>query len=86
MPQLTRLRDCLNELEVERSQRRRQASIIQSLYFREIRRRWEQIPDADALSNAWLFDRTKTDFMDWLESGNGIYWITGKVRTFVFLS
>jgi len=83
--QLARLKDCLNELEAERSLRRRQACLIPSLYFWEIRRRWEQIPAADELSNAWLFDRTKTDFMDWLESGNGIYWITGKVRTFVFL-
>lgn len=41
----------------------------------------DRIPAAEKFTNAWLFDRTKTNFVDWLESGSGIYWITGKVRS-----
>jgi len=80
--QLARLKGCLDSFEAERVLRRRQSALIQSLYFPEIRRRWEQVPNADNLTNAWLFDRTKTTFLDWLESGSGIYWITGKVFVF----
>jgi hypothetical protein len=78
--ELTRLKECLGSLEEESKLRRQQLRIIRSLYFPELRRRWQQIPEADVTTNAWLFDRTKTKFLDWLESGSGIFWITGKVR------
>lgn len=65
-----------NEHRVRRSTSR----IIESLNFVEIKYRSNGISEAEGFTNAWLFDRTKTGFVDWLESGRGIYWITGKVR------
>ena len=75
------LKESLDLFEQERRARRLQFKVIESLYFPEIRRRWRQISDADHLTNTWLFDRTRTDFLDWLESGSGIYWISGIVSS-----
>lgn len=77
---LTLLKEHLESLETERALRRRQAALIKSLYFPEIRQRWEGVADADELTITWLFDQSKTDFLDWLEKGHGIYWVAGKVR------
>lgn len=77
---LEQLKDHLASLEAERTLRRRQTAIIKSLYFKGIRRRWDAVADADKHTNTWLFDGSKTDFLEWLESGTGMYWITGKVR------
>ena len=79
LAQLGRLKEVLAEFEEERMLRRRQSAVIKSLYFPEIRRRWDQVPQADDHTDAWLFDPNKTGFLEWLESGNGIFWITGKV-------
>lgn len=78
--QLTALKEHLDLLEQERITCQRQSSVIRSLYFPELRRRWSQITDADRFTNAWLFDPTRTNFADWLKGGDGIYWISGKVR------
>jgi hypothetical protein len=75
---LALLKDCLESFEAERALRRRQTSLVKSLYFPELRRRWDGVVDADEMTNTWLFDRSKTSFLNWLESGSGIYWITGK--------
>ncbi|KAK7429081.1 hypothetical protein QQZ08_004296 [Neonectria magnoliae] len=34
--------------------------------------------DADQFTNTWLFDPTRTNFLEWLQGGDGIYWISGK--------
>ena len=77
--QLARLNECLGRFEEERTRRRERTALIKSLYFPEIRRRWGQIPEADAETNMWVFDRTRTNFESWLRSGNGIFWFAGKV-------
>ena len=76
---LTLLKGHLESLETERALRRRQAALIKSLYFPEIRRRWEGVAGAGESTLMWLFDRDQIDFLDWLERGNGIYWVAGKV-------
>ncbi len=76
---LAHLKECLASFEEERLLRRHQSAVIKSLYFPEIRRRWDQVPQAEERTNAWLFDQNKTGFLKWLESGSGIFWITGKV-------
>ena len=77
--QLRDLQDQLHILKEERYNCQRQYDIIQSLYFPELRRRWSMIPYAERGTNDWLFDRSKTTFVDWLESKDGIYWISGRV-------
>lgn len=79
LAQLVQLRECLASFEAERALRRQQSVFIKSLHFPEIHRRWDHIPRADESTNAWLFDPKKTKFLEWLESGRGIFWITGKV-------
>jgi len=79
LAQLASLKQFLASFEAERVLRRQQSDFIKSLYFPEIRRRWDQVPRADNLTNAWLFDSNKTNFLEWLESGRSIFWITGKV-------
>ncbi|KAI8664187.1 hypothetical protein NCS55_00926500 [Fusarium keratoplasticum] len=76
--QLAALKEHLDLLEQERITCQRQSRIIRSLYFPELRRRWSQITDADQFTNAWLFDPTRTNFVEWLKDGDGIYWISGK--------
>ncbi|KAI9932532.1 hypothetical protein AWENTII_005169 [Aspergillus wentii] len=75
---LESLKNDLIYLEKERKDRQREIEVIRSLHFHIIRRRWSEIKDAGQFTNDWLFDRSKTTFLDWLESGDGIYWISGK--------
>ncbi|KAK4201018.1 hypothetical protein QBC40DRAFT_348184 [Triangularia verruculosa] len=51
--------------------------VIKSLVFVEIRRRFSLIPEAENSTNEWLMQE-KTGFRKWLESGDGIFWVTGK--------
>ncbi|KAM0421390.1 hypothetical protein ACHAPT_010744 [Fusarium lateritium] len=75
---LTALKEHLDLLEHERITCQRQSRVIRSLYFPELRRRWSQITDADQFTNTWLFDPTRTNFLEWLKGEDGIYWISGK--------
>jgi hypothetical protein len=59
--------------------------VVRSLYFQEVRRRFDQIPDSDRRSNDWVYDSASTTFSRWLESNDtddGMFYIWGKVRTF----
>lgn len=60
-----------------------QAEVIKSLYFKEIKRRWSVIPEAEEKTNSWLFDRSKTNFASWAESKevSAIYCISGLVSS-----
>ena len=77
--QLTSLKTKLDALEKEHLVCYSQTKVVESLYFLELRRRFSQIPEATQATNAWLFDPALTSFTYWLESQDGIYWITGKV-------
>ncbi|RBR15606.1 uncharacterized protein FIESC28_07247 [Fusarium coffeatum] len=76
--QLDKLNDRLQNFEQECKNRRHTARVLGRLDFPEIRRRWDKIHATEKSTNTWIFDRQKTNFMDWLESGNDIFWITGK--------
>ncbi|KAF3073827.1 hypothetical protein CFAM422_004410 [Trichoderma lentiforme] len=71
------LKTCLSSLRETANKERQRFKIIKSLYFPEFQRRWGQIPDAEQRTNTWLFNECETNFVNWLESGNGIYWIQG---------
>ncbi|KAI0444290.1 hypothetical protein F4803DRAFT_512023 [Xylaria telfairii] len=58
----------------------REEAMLGSLDYAQRPVRHETIPDAYKRTFSWIFDRGPTShgFAEWLESGNGIYWITGK--------
>ncbi len=64
--------------------RERCKAFIDSLYFPEILSRQERIADAHTQTFEWIFDGSGNkvfswdSFVDWLEQGEGIYWINGK--------
>lgn len=66
--------------EKERSQR-----LLDSLHFPDIHCRQEQIADAHSETFQWIFDaspiaiRPWANFVEWLENGEGTYWINGKL-------
>ncbi|RPA79306.1 hypothetical protein BJ508DRAFT_415950 [Ascobolus immersus RN42] len=52
--------------------------LIDELRYDEIEDRYDSVSDVHAGSCQWIFDRSKTELMDWLESSNGLFWIQGK--------
>ena len=61
-------------------------SILARLYFSDLPDRIQHIPEAHQKTFQWLFDHRSMgndepqcgSFVDWLESTDGLYWITGK--------
>jgi hypothetical protein len=57
----------------------RSRRIAKSLHFPQIRERQSDIQEAHRSTFEWIFDKsTVTNFAEWLQSGSGIYWVTGK--------
>ncbi len=58
----------------------REEAILRSLDYVQRPVRYETIPNAHKRTFSWIFNRGPEShgFAEWLESGNGIYWITGK--------
>lgn len=61
--------------------------LLESLFFPDLEARQERIPGAYKNTCRWVFDFSVTgqsrtqrwsDFRKWLETGNGVYWISGK--------
>ena len=58
--------------------------LLKSLWFAEISSREETIAEAHSKTFQWIFDRSGQavhpwdNFISWLETGEGIYWINGK--------
>ncbi|KAI4124048.1 MAG: hypothetical protein LQ338_005002, partial [Usnochroma carphineum] len=61
--------------------------LLEGLFYPEIVSREEQIPEAFQGTCGWIFDsaaderskyRTWANFRSWLETENGVYWISGK--------
>ena len=61
--------------------------MLHSLYFPQIKERYERIPVAHTNTYTWVFDTTVdpsvpwTNFVEWLkdcDDPNGLYWVTGK--------
>jgi len=67
-----------NEEEVERKVA---SHILEGLKFDTIKERQEEIADAHRNTFQWLLKHTpdtRGDFVQWLRSGRGTYWISGK--------
>ena len=75
--------------ELSLSEKEHRQKYLESLWFPEINAREENIKDAHKDTYDWIFpthensaprwsDLRWSDFNQWLESGKGIYWISGK--------
>ncbi|KAJ4012547.1 hypothetical protein NW752_008246 [Fusarium irregulare] len=72
------LHTATQELEREEQKGSRQIELLKSLYFQELRQRWDNIDDAAGNTLSWLYDPSRTRFTTWLESeSSDIYYITG---------
>ncbi|KAG7008308.1 hypothetical protein G7Y79_00006g019280 [Physcia stellaris] len=53
--------------------------LLRSLYFKDIRTRETQVASSHEATFKWLLDPgSPTNVTEWLESQNGIFWVTGK--------
>ena len=74
----------LRQHRVDQAEREYRRKFLEALYFPEIYVRQESIAEAHSQTFQWIFDasgekvRPWSNFVDWLESGQGIYWINGK--------
>ncbi|KAK4541520.1 hypothetical protein LTR36_007966 [Oleoguttula mirabilis] len=57
---------------------RRQEAITKSLHFPEMKSRCDAIVEAYPVTYHWALASTSVGFREWLQAGNGMYWITGK--------
>jgi hypothetical protein len=72
------LRTCILALADEEMRVKKQQKILRSLYFYCIKVRHEAIKEAHAKTFEWIFQSSQSNFKEWLNSGEGIYWIQGK--------
>ena len=76
----------LGRLSQEGDRLATEQGILKSLMFDEWKRRFNQTSKSHTRTFTWIFRRTvdypagldSPRFRDWLENGNGIYWIAGK--------
>ncbi|GKZ28320.1 hypothetical protein AbraIFM66950_003577 [Aspergillus brasiliensis] len=76
--QLVLLMQKLRTCEDERRIFQHQLEVLRSLRYEVLYRRWYSIAEVEPSTNSWLFDRSQTTFIEWLEDYDGIYWISGK--------
>jgi len=75
--------DSLAQLLTERDKRRLSQKILSLLKYTGIQSRSEVICEAYKNTFRWIFEEQKPEatwdsFVQWLQSGNDLYWITGK--------
>ena len=74
----------LRQHRVDQAEREYRRKFLEALYFPEMYVRQESIAEAHSQTFQWIFDasgekvRPWSNFVGWLESGHGIYWINGK--------
>lgn len=52
--------------------------VLQTLVFKEIDNRAQQIHKEYPKTLSWLFDHNRTPLPRWMKTGHGVFWITGK--------
>jgi len=73
-----------SEMGGDAARRRAEDRLLRSLLFPSISERYTRVAKAHAATFEWIFrepeheDRPWSSFSQWLQSGDGIYWITGK--------
>lgn len=56
----------------------RKQDILASLRFSSIKVRHNSVKKAHVDTFEWIFGSSKVKFKEWLDSGTGIYWVSGK--------
>ena len=80
-----RIRDMIRINQNMLSEKERSQRLLDSLHFPDIHCRQEQIADAHGETFQWIFDASPSafrpwdNFVEWLENGEGTYWINGKL-------
>ena len=80
-----RISDLLRIHQNRVSKKERSQRLLDSLHFPDIHCRQEQIADAHRKTFQWIFDASPSafrpwdNFVEWLENGEGTYWINGKM-------
>ncbi|KZF19446.1 hypothetical protein L228DRAFT_251040 [Xylona heveae TC161] len=64
-------------LEAENEVKKEQI-ILQSLCFDSLKERYSTIKKAHSRTLNWLFENEELGFLEWLRSGSGIFWFSGK--------
>jgi hypothetical protein len=64
------------------SQDGRTCRILMSLQFRGIKSRHSEIKDAHKQTFEWVFKDTHGGFAKWLQFSDGIFWISGKGKSY----
>ncbi|KAI1826058.1 hypothetical protein F4861DRAFT_131988 [Xylaria intraflava] len=79
-PKLHLVRPYLDDYiySVESLVEQKQKSILQSLYFSQLKDREFAVADAHKSTLEWIFKQSSTNFVEWLHEDNGIYWISGR--------
>jgi hypothetical protein len=70
--------DSLTELSKEGEAVWRQQQLLRRLHFNSIKVRQDTIKPAHAETFKWVFKNSRSNFREWLHSGQGVYWIAGK--------
>ncbi|KAH8686404.1 hypothetical protein BGZ61DRAFT_533946 [Ilyonectria robusta] len=68
----------LDQLAAEVRSVQRQQKILSSLLFSKIKQRHIAIQEHHKATFHWIFTANKTRFCEWLEHGDGFFWISGK--------
>jgi hypothetical protein len=66
-------REIINSINLHRSM-----TILESLHYDYLIERESKIKETHAETFKWIFDKTVTTFPQWLETGQGIFWLRGK--------
>lgn len=53
------------------------AELKETLFVPEMNGRYATIEDRSANTFEWIFNRSQTNFVEWLEHGDGLFWIRG---------
>jgi hypothetical protein len=78
---LTRVRHHLDDYvsHIRRLTEQKQKSILQGLYFSQLKDREFAIAEAHKNTLEWIFKRSSsTNYVKWLQEENGVYWVAGK--------
>ncbi|KAF4442818.1 hypothetical protein F53441_11646 [Fusarium austroafricanum] len=68
----------LDNLASEVQQVKRHRNLLNSLLFPTIKQRQSAIMERHQATFNWVFSENKTGFCEWLETGNGFFWVKGK--------
>jgi hypothetical protein len=67
------------EFKADRLKREWETALLGWLAFAEVDDRREQVPKAHQDTFKWMFEPdNKAGFVEWLEAGRGIFWVSGK--------